>query len=59
MNKTKMKTIFNQKLCGYLLMRGFVLVAMCPNNNGNGRNVFHFNDSPELEDAMQDYLNKR
>ena len=55
MNKTKMKTIFSQKLCGYLLMKGFVLVNMSPNKNGNGKNVFYFNDSQDLNQAIEDY----
>ena len=28
MNERKMKTIFSQKLAGYLMLRGFVLVGM-------------------------------
>lgn len=55
MNSTKMKTIFSQRLCGSLMMRGFVLVDMRPNTDGTGRNVFFFNDTPELNNAIAEY----
>ncbi len=59
MNKTKMKTIYNQRLCGYLQMKGFILVDIKPNKNGNGRNVFFFKETPELLSSIQEYLDKR
>ena len=42
MSDNKMITIFNQKLCGYLQMRGFVLVGMAKNKHCIGKNVFFF-----------------
>lgn len=55
MNDRKMKTIFNMKLAGILMQKGFVLVEMRPNENGNGKNVFYFNDSPELERIVAEF----
>ena len=55
MNERKMKTIFSMKLAGLLMQKGFVLVEMKPNTNGNGKNVFYFNDSPELEKVVNEY----
>lgn len=55
MNERKMKTIFSMKLAGILMQKGFVLVEMRPNTNGNGKNVFYFNDSPDLEKAVSEY----
>lgn len=55
MNERKMKTIFSMKLAGLLMQKGFVLVEMRPNTNGNGKNVFYFNDSPELEKVVNEY----
>jgi hypothetical protein len=55
----KMKTIFNQRLCGYLQLQGFILVNMKPNNNGNGKNVFYFKETPELLSAIDEYLANR
>lgn len=55
MNERKMKTIFSMKLAGLLMQKGFVLVEMRPNTNGNGKNVFYFNDSPELEKVINEY----
>lgn len=54
-----MKTIFNQRLCGYLQLNGFILVGMKPNNNGNGKNVFYFKETPELLSAIAEYLGNR
>ena len=55
MNNNKMVTIFSQKLAGYLMMHSFVLVSMRPNKNNTGKNVFFFNDTPELQMAIRDY----
>lgn len=57
--KKNMKTIFSQRLAGYLMTKGFVLVDMRPNENGNGKNVFYFNESPDLEIAIVDYKASR
>ena len=50
-----MKTIFSQKLAGMLMQKGFVLVEMRQNTNGNGKNVFYFNNSPELDKIVSEY----
>ena len=50
-----MITIFSQKLAGFLMMHSFVLVGMRENNNNSGKNVFFFNDSPELQMAIEEY----
>lgn len=55
MNESKMITIFSQKLAGYLMMRSFVLVSMRPNKNNTGKNVFFFNDTPDLQMAIEEY----
>ena len=55
MNERKMKTIFSQKLAGYLMLKGFVLVGMEQGRNLSGKNVFYFNDSDELKSAMDEY----
>lgn len=55
MDDAKMITIFSQKMAGYLMIKGFVLVDMKPNTNGNGKNVFYFNRSSELSAAMQKF----
>lgn len=48
--------IFNQKLAGYLMQRGFVLQGIRPNKDGSGRNVFLFRDTVELRQAVGDYM---
>lgn len=55
MSNTKMITIFNQRLCGYLMMKGFVLVAMSENKHCAGKNVFFFNDSDELQRSINEF----
>jgi len=40
------------------MLRGFVLIAVKPNDNKSGRNVFFFRDSTEIKTAMQEYLSK-
>lgn len=48
--------IFNQRLAGYLMERGFVLLHSRSDKKGTGRNVFIFRNSPELRNAMTIYL---
>ncbi len=55
--KKKVKAIFTQKLAGYLMQRGFVLIDMKPNRKNPKRNDFLFGDSPELQQAIMDYAN--
>lgn len=55
MNERKMRTIFSQRLAGYLMTKGFVLVGMEQCRNNSGKNVFYFNDSDELRSTMEDY----
>lgn len=58
MSERKMKTIFSMKLAGILMQNGFVLVDMKPNTNGSGKNVFYFNDSPDLEKIVTQYKSR-
>ncbi|EJL31791.1 hypothetical protein PMI05_00556 [Brevibacillus sp. BC25] len=53
------KIIHSQKLAGYLMARGFVLVRTEPDRRGNGRNVFLFRVSDELERAVTEYSSSR
>ena len=55
MENKKYKIIYNQSLAGFLMMRRFVLINMRPDNQGSGRNVFFFVDSPELQKAINEY----
>jgi len=50
--------IKTQKLAGYLMMRGFVLKGLIPDNTINAntkRNIFMFNNTYELTNAINDY----
>lgn len=51
----KVIAIFTQKLAGYLMQRGFVLIDVKPNRNNPHRNDFLFGDSPELQKAIREY----
>lgn len=53
------KTIYNMKMAGYLMLKGFVLLDIATNTNGTGKKVFFFKQSPELEKSMKEYLNNR
>jgi len=47
--------IFNQRLAGWLMFHGFVLVGMDRAKNNTGKNVFFFNYSDDLFKAIQKY----
>lgn len=53
--KQNFMTIFSQRLAGYLMMNGFVLMDIRDHINGSGKKVFYFTDSPQLEKAMGEY----
>ena len=55
----KNKIIFNQRLAGYLMLNGFVLIDTRPDTNGSGRNVFFFKESQELLDKISEYKNAK
>lgn len=58
MKDVRIKAIFSMKLAGYLMQHGFVLIEMRENENKSGKNVFYFNDSPELEKILAQYKRK-
>ena len=60
-NIEKLKTIriYSMKLAGIAMSRGFVLLSMEKNNDGSGRNVFFFNDSPDLQKLITEYKASR
>lgn len=44
----------SMRLAGFLMMRGFVLLNMEPDKNSR-RNVFVFNQSESLQEAIEKY----
>lgn len=48
-------TVFSQTLAGFLMMRGFVLKRMTQSKKDFNRNVFIFNESDELLNALKEY----
>lgn len=60
-NIEKQKTIgiYSMKLAGIAMSRGFVLLSMERNTDGSGRNVFFFNDSPNLQKLITEYTASR
>lgn len=56
MNSTNYKkAIFSQRLAGYLMMQGFVLLGMSEDKKKGHKNIFFFNDTPELHKAIWAY----
>lgn len=48
-------TIFSQKLAGYLMMCGFVLLGLGKSELYPKKNVFFFTDSPQLQERIQEF----
>lgn len=55
---TKEYVIFNQRLAGYLMYKGFVLKRMSKADNNSSKNVFLFNESEELFKRIKEYKDK-
>lgn len=49
--------IFNQRMAGYLMLKGYVLLEMRPDiKSTSHKNIFIFRDTPQLRQSMSDYL---
>lgn len=55
----KSMPIFSQRLAGYLMFHGFVLIEMQPNYQQPHKNVFYFVDTAELQKKITEYTTKR
>ena len=51
--------VYSQKLAGFLMMRGFILVNIAPNQQCLSKNVFFFWDSPHIQKEIKKYLKDR
>lgn len=58
MKEEKFKYIFSLKLAGYLMMNGHRIIRINHNLNIPNKDVYVFNDTPELCRAMSDYSNR-
>ena len=47
--------IFNQKLAGFLMLKGFKLLEVEPNRNIKDFNIFTFEKSNKLDKAIEQY----
>ena len=47
--------IFNQRLAGYLMLKGYKLEYIEPNRNNDNYNMFCFENSPQIKKAMENY----
>lgn len=50
--------VYNQRMAGYLMQRGFVLIDIQPDLKKTGRNVFFFKDTPQLKSAIDEYMSR-
>lgn len=47
--------VFNQRLAGFLMLKGFKLVSVEPNKNIKKFNIFTFENSDKLSKAIKQY----
>lgn len=47
--------VFNQRLAGFLMLKGFRILAVEPNKNIKDFNVFTFKKSDKLNRAIRQY----
>ena len=40
------------------MQKGFVLIDMRPDLKKSGRNIFFFNDTPQLKSAIAEYMSR-
>ena len=54
--ETKSIIIFSQKMAGWLMYQGFVLIQMRPDKKNREKNVFFFKESEEIKNKIKEYL---
>lgn len=47
--------VFNQRLAGFLMLKGFKLLEVEPNRNIKDFNIFTFEKSKKLDKAIEQY----
>lgn len=53
-------SIFSLRLAGYLMLKGFVLMSVDENKTlNNGRKIFFFRKSPQIQEAMSEFQRNR
>jgi hypothetical protein len=50
--------VYNQKLAGFLMLQGYVLMGMGENKKYQGKNVFYFVESDKLKHSIKTYFGK-
>lgn len=50
-----MFTVFNQRLAGFLMLKGFKLLSVEPSKNIKDFNIFVFRQSDKLNKAIEQY----
>jgi hypothetical protein len=53
----KKTVVFNQKVAGYLMLKGFTLKGIEKYHKNPNMNVFIFNDSEQLKEQISKYDN--
>ena len=48
-------TIYNQKLAGYLMLNGELLVAIKANDKFPGKNVYYFRYSDSIQNTIKEW----
>ena len=57
--QTRNIIVFNQRMAGYLMQKGYVLLDMQPDiKSTSGKNIFLFKDTPQIRQSMSDYINR-
>lgn len=51
--------VYSKSMAYYLRLKGFKIEYTAPNRKNLIHDVFYFKNTPELQDAIQTYLNKR
>lgn len=59
MEKRKTIAIYSQRVAGYLMQRGFVLVRLIPDQYDANKHNFVFGDSENLQRAIKDYQKEK
>lgn len=55
MNERDRYVVLSQRVAGHLMMRGFVLKGLGENRKCPGRNVFFFNNTEQLREAIAEF----
>lgn len=58
-NNDILRVVYSQRAAGFLMQKGFVLVKIAPDKYNPNKNIFLFNNTDALDNALKEYASQK